>query len=69
MTKTMPDLVFEDLTKQILNLSYDQIIVLMGKLLESLKTKKAEENYSEMESDITKVSMNAMWEELKNDTW
>ena len=65
----MSDVVFEDFTKQILTLSYDQTIALMGKLLESLKTKKAEENYSEMEKDVTRASMNAMWEELKNDTW
>ena len=65
----MSDLAFEDFTKQALSLSYDQTIVLMGKLLESLKTKKSEENFSEMEKDITKSSMAAMWEEIKNDTW
>lgn len=42
----MSDLAFEDFTKQALSLSYDQTIVLMGKLLESLKTKKSEENFS-----------------------
>ena len=38
-------------------------------MLESLKTKRNEENYAEMENDISRSSMNAMWEELKNDTW
>lgn len=65
----MPDLAFEDFTKQALSLSYDQTIILMGKLLESLKTKNAEKNLSEMEKDITKSSMASMWEEIKNDTW
>jgi len=65
----MVDTVFEDFTKQALSLSYDQSIILMGKMLEALKSKKREENYSEMENDISRSSMNTMWEELKNDTW
>lgn len=63
------DTVFENFTEQALSLSYDQTIILMGKMLESLKSKKREENYSEMENDISRSSMNIMWEELKNDTW
>jgi len=27
------------------------------------------EDFSELEKDITRTSMNEMWEELKNDTW
>ena len=44
-------------------------LILMSKMLESLKTKRSEDNYSEMEKDMTRSSMNAMWEELKDDTW
>ena len=65
----MSDAAFADFTEQVLSLSYDQTIILMGKMLESLKTKRNEENYAEMEKDITRSSMNTMWEELKNDTW
>ena len=65
----MSDATYADFTEQVLSLSYEQTIVLMGKMLESLKTKRIAENYSEMEHDITQSSMNAMWEELKNDTW
>ena len=36
----MVDTVFEDFTKQALSLSYDQSIILMGKMLEALKSKK-----------------------------
>jgi len=65
----MVDTVFENFTEQALSLSYDQTIILMEKMLEALKSKKREENYSEMENDISRSSMNTMWEELKNDTW
>ena len=65
----MSDVAFENFTKQVLELSYEQTLTLMEKMLESLKTKKNEENYSEMEKDIARSSMNTMWEELKNDTW
>ncbi|MBO4385490.1 MAG: hypothetical protein J5817_00560 [Treponema sp.] len=65
----MSDAAFADFTEQVLSLSYDQTIILMGKMLESLKTKRSEEKYAEMEKDITRSSMNAMWEELKDDTW
>ena len=65
----MSDLAFADFTEQVLSLSYEQTLILMGKMLESLKTKRSEENYAEMENDITRSSMNIMWEELKNDTW
>ncbi len=65
----MSEAAFADLTKQILSLSYNQTIILMSKMLESLKSKRIEEDYTEMEKDITRSSMNAMWEELKNDTW
>lgn len=65
----MSDAAFADFTEQVLSLSYEQTIVLMGKMLESLKTKRNEENYAEMENLIARSSMNTMWEELKNDTW
>ncbi|MBP5450101.1 MAG: hypothetical protein J6Y01_08325 [Spirochaetales bacterium] len=65
----MSEAAFADLTKQILSLSYNQTIILMSKMLESLKSKRIEEDYTEMEKDVARSSMNAMWEELKNDTW
>ena len=65
----MSDPVFADFTEQVLSLSYEQTIILMGKMLEALKTKRNEENYAEMENDIARSSMNTMWEELKDDTW
>ncbi|MBR4823581.1 MAG: hypothetical protein IKZ86_02175 [Spirochaetaceae bacterium] len=65
----MSDPAFADFTEQVLSLSYEQTLILMGKMLESLKTKRSEENYAEMEKDIAQSSMNTMWEELKNDTW
>ena len=65
----MSDTAYVDFTEQVLSLSYKQTIILMGKMLESLKTKRNEENYTEMENDIALSSMNTMWEELKNDTW
>ena len=65
----MSDSAYADFTEQVLSLSYEQTIILMGKMLESLKNKRNEENYTEMENDISRSSMNAMWEALKNDTW
>lgn len=65
----MSDMDFTDFTEQVLALPYDQMITLMEKMLESLKQKKAKDEYAEMENDISRSSMNAMWEELKDDTW
>ncbi len=65
----MSDVAFADFTEQILSLSYEQTLTLMSKMLESLKTKRREENFAELEKDVTRSSMNSMWEELKNDTW
>lgn len=65
----MSDVAFAEFTEQVLSLSYEQTLTLMGKMLESLKTKRREEEFAEMEKDVTRSSMNAMWEELKNDTW
>ena len=65
----MSDPAFADFTEQVLSLSYEQTLILMGKMLESLKTKRSEEQYAEMEKDLARSSMNTMWEELKNDTW
>ena len=65
----MSDTAYVDFTEQVLSLSYEQTIILMEKMLESLKTKRNEENYTEMENDIARSSMNTMWEELKNDIW
>ena len=65
----MSDTAYADFTEQVLSLSYEQTIILMEKMLESLKKKRNEENYAKMETDIARSSMNTMWEELKNDTW
>jgi hypothetical protein len=65
----MSDVAFADFTEQVLSLSYEQTLSLMSKMLESLKTKRREENFAELEKDVTRSSMNSMWEELKNDTW
>lgn len=65
----MSEAAFADFTEQVLSLSYEQTIVLMGKMLESLKTKRREEDYADMEKDIAQSSMNSMWEELKDDSW
>ncbi len=65
----MSDVAFADFTEQVLSLSYEQTLTLMSKMLESLKTKRREENFAELEKDVTRSSMNSMWEELKNDAW
>lgn len=65
----MSDTAFAEVTEQVLSLSYEQTITLMEKMLESLKSKRTENDYPKMESDIARSSMNAMWEELKDDTW
>lgn len=70
----MADITFEDVTKQVLSLSYEQTIILMEKMLENLKTKHSVQNdekaeYNKMAENIACSSMNTMWEELKNDTW
>lgn len=65
----MSDVSFADFTEQVHSLSYEQTLTLMGKMLESLKAKRLEEGYAELEKDVTRSSRNAMWEELKNDTW
>lgn len=56
----MSDTAYADFTEQVLSLSYEQTIILMGKMLESLKTKRNGENYTEMENDIARSSMNTM---------
>ncbi len=65
----MSDMAFADFTEQVLSLSYEQTIILMSKMLENLKTKRLSEDYAEMENTLARSSMNAMWEELKDDTW
>lgn len=65
----MSDPAFADFTEQVLSLSYEQTIILMEKMLESLKSKRIAEDYTELEKDMTRTSMNTMWEELKNDSW
>ena len=65
----MSDMAFADFTEQVLSLSYDQTIILMSKMLENLKTKRVIEDYAEMENTLARSSMNAMWEELKDDAW
>ena len=63
----MSDVAFADFTEQVLSLSYEQTLTLMSKMLESLKTKRREESFAELEKDVARSSMNSMWEELKND--
>lgn len=65
----MSDVAFADFTEQVLSLSYEQTLTLMSKMLESLKTKRREESFAELEKDVARSSMNSMWEELKKDTW
>ncbi len=65
----MSDVAFAEFTEQVLSLSYEQTLTLMSKMLESLKTKRCEENFAELEKDVTRSSMNSMWEELKKDSW
>lgn len=65
----MSDVAFADFTEQVLSLSYEQTLTLMGKMLESLKAKRSEANFAELENDVARSSVKAMWEELKNDTW
>ena len=38
----MPDSAYADFTEQVLSLSYEQTIIIMGKMLESLKNKRNE---------------------------
>lgn len=54
----MSDSAFADFSEQILSLSYKQTIILMGKMLESLKSKRIAEDYAELEKDMTRTSMN-----------
>lgn len=42
----MSDLAFADFSEQVLSLSYEQTIILMGKMLESLKSKRPTEDYT-----------------------
>ena len=65
----MVDTAFAQLTEQALNLSYEQTLTLIMKMLENLKSKKPLENDTKMDSDLTNSSMKAMWEELKDDAW
>lgn len=65
----MSDVMFENFTEQVLSLSYEQTLILMSKMLENLKNKKVQNDYAQMEKDVVSSSMNAMWEELKDDTW
>ena len=65
----MSDTAYADFTEQVLSLSYEQTIIFIEKMLVSLNKIRNELNYTEMENDIARSSMNTMWEELKNDTW
>ncbi len=58
----MSDLAFADFTEQVLSLSYDQTLILMSKMLESLKAKRSEENYAEMEKDIARSSRSSFYD-------
>lgn len=65
----MSEAAFADVTEQVLSLSYDQTLVLMAKMVESLKTKKAESDLAEIEEAASRSHLNAMWKELKDDAW
>ena len=65
----MGDAAFAQFTEQALNLSYDQSLVLIMKMLENLISKKIAEMSADLDNDIARSSMNAMWEELKDDAW
>ena len=43
----MSDIAFTDFTEQVLSLSYEQTLILIGKMLESQKSKRIEEDYTE----------------------
>ena len=51
----MSDVAFADLSEQVMELSYDQTIVLMTKMLENLKRKKAEDDYEELVQAVHKL--------------
>lgn len=69
----MSDAAFDDFTEQVLSLSYDQTLVLMAKMVESLKTKRADggrdEAVRDRERGVAQAHMSAMGEELKDDAW
>lgn len=65
----MGDAAFAQLTEQALNLSYDQTLILIMKMLENLKSKRSTEWDKEMDDAVVQSSMNAMWEELIYDAW
>ena len=65
----MGDVAFAQLTEQALSLSYDQTLILIMKMLENLKSKRAAEWDKEMDDAVVRCSMNSMWEELKDDAW
>lgn len=69
----MSDAIFADVTEKVLNLSYEQTIILMEKMLENLRNKISNtelvSEYEKMEDIVSKQTMNSMWEELKNDAW
>ena len=61
---------FADFTQQALALSYEQTLILMAKLVENLQHKSPQQdNYQQLENAVVKNNMQAMWEELKDDTW
>lgn len=55
----MSDSAFADFSEQVLSLSYEQTIILMGKMLESLKSKRIAEDYTEFEKDMPSRCNNA----------
>lgn len=65
----MSEAAFADVTEQVLSLSYDQTLVLMAKMVESLKTKKMESDLAEIEEAASRSHLNTMWKELKDDAW
>ena len=58
----MSDSAFAEFSEQVLSLSYEQTIILMEKMLKSLKSKRIAEDYTDLEKNMTRTSMNAMWE-------
>lgn len=67
MNNKFSDEAFVDFTEKVLSLSYEQKILFLKKLIESLRSKCNVTDYTEMENDITKAYMKTMWEEVKND--
>ena len=65
----MSDIAFKDFTEKAQSLSYEQTLSLMQILLQNLQKKSLQKEYDDMKNDVIQHSMNAVWEELKDDAW